>query len=858
MDEFGLDRPEFTGALISMEFGEGGRIHQLWASDPNLPEEGEDFQFVLSPVRFGEEFSEDYFPGTILIGARQNPEEPWILSRNEHAEQLDTFDEDYSAITFAYEFGLLPEIDACGRFYEIGGTIPQAVWDVTLTNRGRVSIEIGELAFPFAFNNLYEGFGRSDKGAKGLWQDRVHVHKCIAGAGSYLFAQRLNAEPPGLLVFPGDGTEWEFYNHVPASLNTPFRWQGIPVVYVHSRAAIEREGWSDWVNDHTSLILEPGDARTFQTRFVPSERDRFDTLSQTLAACGRPAVRLLPGGVAPKDVGIAIEIGGATPARFFMSSQSKIETESDEDGGFCFVRPGHAGPLRIGFEDTQGRKTYCHLQFTEPIEDLIRARAKWILDYQTHHEPGSALHRAILMANTRTGQRLTDPEEYAGPFGVEGSLSDALFLAEKNTIYPERSEIAVLDDFICEFLRDDLQNPADDTVGSAFADTRSVALNFARANVYPLVFNLYHAMYRVARLYGDTAMQPKEYLHHAFGTCLAMLKHGIPRQTRGVGLPGFSRVYEVLSDLAAEDMNLEIDRLLPYLTGRAEDLLRREYPYTSDSSWDTAGFAEVFTAARHLNDDVQQERAMRCAYAARSLAPSWWWYGSDTRQWDDAEVPPLPMMNDRGELCQGYSTVENSLMFFETLDRDYGQIPEAYMRLAFGGLLGVWGLIRPDGSASMAYCPDLASKQYGFSPITGDIGLALFHYLRGAGAYVLPSRTYGVFTFGCHFEIVDDAYIVRPWDGIGRKIIMRQVGAEFGLSFGKLREIRLDVRKRWTRVEIENPADKELRTELRIRGLWGKHFEIMGERVEASDGELAVSLPLLTRGVSVFDLKVIE
>ena len=52
MEGFGEERPELSGSLISMEFGRGGRIMQLWASDPALPDEGEDFQFVLPPLDF--------------------------------------------------------------------------------------------------------------------------------------------------------------------------------------------------------------------------------------------------------------------------------------------------------------------------------------------------------------------------------------------------------------------------------------------------------------------------------------------------------------------------------------------------------------------------------------------------------------------------------------------------------------------------------------------------------------------------------------------------------------------------------------------------------------------------------------
>ena len=38
-------------------------------------------------------------------------------------------------------------------------------------------------------------------------------------------------------------------------------------------------------------------------------------------------------------------------------------------------------------------------------------------------------------------------------------------------------------EFLDDFLRDDLQNPGDDTVGSAFADRKAVAVNYARPHI---------------------------------------------------------------------------------------------------------------------------------------------------------------------------------------------------------------------------------------------------------------------------------------------------------------------------------------------------------------------------------------
>lgn len=861
MEDFDVDRAELTGTLITMEFGAGGRIQQLWASDPNLPEEGEEFQFVLTPVNFGEEYAEDYYPGTILLGARTNPEDPWILSRNANAEPVgDPLDP--TQVTFAYDFPLLPEIKARGKYYELPGPVPQILWDIELRNDGRVSIEIGELGFPMALNNLYEGYASSETQSKHLLNDRVYVHKFVGGAASYLFAQRMSAEPPGLLIFPGDKTSWELCTHVPASLNTPFRWEGVPVVYIHSRATVEREGWSEWFNGHTSLILEPGDTRTFQIRFAPADRDRYDTVFQILAVCGSPAMRLLPAAVAPADVGIAVEVGGATPTRFFMNKDGELETDSDDEGGFCFIKPKEPGYAQLSFEDTKGRLSHAHLLFTEPIEHLIKKRAAWIVERQLNSAPGTSFDRAILVTNFRTGEKLTNPEDYSGPFPIQGGLSDALFLAEKNSIYPDAAQIAALDSLIDEFLRDDLQNPADDSVGSSFADNTSVALNFGHSSVYPLVFNLYHSMYRVGISYGGTRREPLEYLKLAFRTAMAMFREGsgslFGRSPEFYGLPGYSRIHDVLADLRTEGMRDQAARLEELVARRARSLLKRDSIFTPRTEWDTAGFEEAFFAARYLGEEVLEERALRFAFAGRSLAPSWWWYGSDSRHWHDLEPAPTPVMTDRGELCLGYTTPANSLMFMSTLERDYEQLPDAYMRLAFGGLLGVWGLVGQDGAASMGYCPDPASKMFGANPLTGDIGLGLFHYLRGAASYVLPSRQFGVFTFGCHFEVDADGYRVRPWDGIGRRIVLRQIGCEFRTSFGNIESLHLDLRKRVAHLRIANPSDKDIAAQLIFKGLWGSQFEVQGKCVQGVEGEARATVTLPKKGTLEVEARVME
>lgn len=849
MDPFADERGELSGSLISMEFGRGGRIVQLWASDPALPDEGEEFQFVLPPLDFGEETAEDLYPGTILLSTRTDPRDPWVSSRNNHARSAFDLseDEDFdpTEVQFEYEFPLIEDLEVLGRFYELPGAFPQIVWEITIRNVGRRAVEIGELGFPFPFNTFYDGFGWSDEQLQRLWRSRLYVHKFIGGAASWLFAQRMTAEPPGLLVFPGEGTSWEFYNSIPTSLNTPHQWEGIPVVYIFSRAIVEREGWGSWWNEHTSLILEPNDARTFEIRFVPAERDKQDGIAQTLTACGRPALRLLPSAVAPVDVGITVEILGTAPRRFFVSRDAGVEAEVDEQGGFCYVRPREPGPLRLTIEDEKGRLSHVHLMFTEPIDRLIHKRADWILRHQVHDMPSSRLHRAILLADITTGERVTSRDEYEGASGIECSLADTLFLAEKNAHFPNRSEIKILDDLIEEFLLDDVQNPGDMAVGSVLGEAPGVATYPGRPLTYPHVFNFYHAMYRIASTYGETRHEPQTYLRWAVRTVQALFRFGWRHYVRTVGLLGFARAYEILEDVRREGLVAEAELLARLIEDKAAELVKLQYPYAGESVLDTSGFEEVYQAALHLDNDEHLERTMRCAFAARSLSPSWWWYGSDKRSWDGADSTPLQALLDRGEVCLAHTTISNALIFFASLDRDYLAIPDAYMRLAFGGMMGPWALVRGDGAASMCYCPDLSSKHHGYNRFTGASGLSYYLYMRGAGSYVLPNRGSAPYVFGCRFtEDEGGTMTVRPWDGVGRKVVLRQIAAEFRLRFGRFRSVRLDGRKRWAEFEIENPADKDIRTELEIKGLWGSQIQIAGRVVEAVDGRAEVGILL--------------
>lgn len=853
MEDFGFDRPQLSGSMLSFDFTSTGRIQQLWVVNSEHDEAREEVPFALPQVAFGEESSHNYLPGTLLISARLSPNEPWISSRGAgtHQSSDDDDDEDMPTdeskeVSFDYEFPLLPEVTATGKFSEQKLPIGAVAWDIELTNVGDHIIEIGELGFPLALNNFYDGVNRGDVGMRELFVDRLYLHRSINGAASYLHACRLNSEPPGLLIVPGEESEWEFSASVPGSLATPWRWEGIPVVYALSKATIEREGWGPWFNGHSSHVLEPGDTYKHQILFLPTDRYQQDSVTSTLITVGRPALRLYPAAVVPFDVGIGLEVLGATPTQFKSTVTGHLETDSDDGTGFCYLRPDEPGSARLTVKDTEGRESYAHLRFTPPLADLIQKRAEWICAHQVLSDGASNLNSSLVPYDLAEDTQVTDQRIFGHGFGVLTSLADAVFLSEANLIFPKADQIQILNKFVKDYLRDDVQNPGDASVGSVLNDTYGVASGVASPAHYSLVVHLYRNLYELALGYNDLEFEAEFFLSEAARTLKSMLAHCFGSGLPVAGLIGVDRLNHIAEDLAAAGRWEEGVELSRMLGSHFAQLSKRQFPFSGESGWTMDGFEEAYWAYRETSDEESMDWMLRYVYAGRSLAPCWWWYANDKRFLEDHQSPH-PIMIDKGELCLGPSTSANSLLYFHELGRDYRSLNEQFLRSAMGGLLAPWALVNADGSASAGFCPDLSSKQNGPSWCTGDVSLTLWHYLRGAGAWVLPSAE-NTFTFGCTFEAGKeddkDIFTVLPWDGIGRFVIVRQIGLEVHVKHCRIQKLQFDSRKRWAKVTLENPSDKTAHAKVLIKGLWGSKYVVLDNELTAENAELRFGLEL--------------
>jgi len=161
----------------------------------------------------------------------------------------------------------------------------------------------------------------------------------------------------------------------------------------------------------------------------------------------------------------------------------------------------------------------------------------------------------------------------------------------------------------------------------------------------------------------------------------------------------------------------------------------------------------------------------------------------------------------------------------------------------------------------MGFCPDAGSSHFGMSVTTGDIGVGLYTYLRSVGSFILPGYAQGLSVFGCHLDVEEhegiEHYSVRPWDGVGRKVVVRLLGLEVDSDVCRIRNVEFDSRKRSAAIVLQNPSDKDLVSQLSVKGLWGQRCKIADRSFEAVQGWFRMAVPVSARDIVRFDIEVI-
>ncbi len=802
--------------------------------------------------------AEERLLGTIYCSYRAGEEEEWTMMKPENfrVEHEVSSGEDFDSVTFNFASD-----ESLMKFNSTFSLDDEGVlsWEIRGINSSRQTLELGELGFPLPFNNnYYSGFSQTDEGMRRLFESRFYVNRFIGGSSSYVLLKRLNAEYPALYMLTGKGTSLEFSHQLLVG------WEGIPCVYVHSEAVKDRYGMrEDWLNGHTSLSLSAGESRTWSLRFIPIKVNsgrigkwelEQKVLANVLTNNGKIWMRSFPGMVVPTDCPAVVQAVSADPFQdLSVDGSVKMEHLVNQPTyrivRLIFEKPGY---YDLEAADESGETCRIHFKAVEPLRTKIEKRAKFIAEKQLYRNEGHVLDGAILVYDNQAEQPLVDPSSYWGGGGYEGGITDALFLAEKNAIHPDKEQIKVLEEYTDDFLMNRLQNPGTFEVAWFFLPGK-VPYKIGRPYNYCHVHNFHYSMYKIGRRYGllhnHTA---REYLEYAYRTAERMFMEGWWWHLYHVGFMHYSTLYDLTDVLRKEGMEREADRLEALLIHRGETLLQHDYPYSAEPLYDTTGYEDVYFTAKYLKEFDMVIQTAECSMAQKSYVPTWFWCGSDKRYWDAMENNPGGGWygTDHGETAMHYTTTQTALIGLDKFEHPKFFPEDVYFYKSYAGLLGVWSLVDEEGKASMCYTPDASSNHYGYNRYSGDSGLGLYGYLRAAGAYVdlirIGSSRIEV-GFGCRISQEGEGRLHAVIaDGINKRFRYPQFNFFADTEKTDLTELTMERNRTYVRMTLKNQLGETLMENIRIRGFWGEDYvaDIDGVEQKGSvqDGVLRHSL----------------
>jgi hypothetical protein len=289
-------------------------------------------------------------------------------------------------------------------------------------------------------------------------------------------------------------------------------------------------------------------------------------------------------------------------------------------------------------------------------------------------------------------------------------------------------------------------------------------------------------------------------------------------------------------------------------------LEKARLPFWNGRYFSLTTLEEVGTVAE-LEDSMSATGSVeQLCLSHKSPSPNWWSFGAEPRPTVDYELHPY--LPDFSEVFPSYTSVASSLAMTTWLKRDYTRLDEAGLRLATAGMLAPWCLVRGDGAASMGFCPDLGSSQRGVIAYTGDIGFALADYLRYSTGYLLTAIDRGFVPTGLHFESYpkDGMTILRlePWDGVGRRIVVRHLNLIVEVDGAKIDCLEFDINLQWAKIVLDNPTEAMKRkATISVDGLWGTQFLVDGAEFAIKDGVVHLNTTVEAGRLKEIEIRVV-
>lgn len=600
-------------------------------------------------------------------------------------------------------------------------------WDIEFFNRSRQTVTITDMWLTVPIGAIDESMPACQN---------LNKHFSLNGNSSFLYWIPYTGQGDILLMSMKKGTSMEYAT-----------WDG--KYYLHSQNAVDRVN-DTWRMPSTSKTVEPYQRYVTGFNFAIT-KDHAD-LRKSLYDKENLLVKVAPGMVVTQEMEVYCALQTLLPVEQLIvehPEQTKIaDIGKTEDNKYIYkFRFSRLGENMITVNYGNGRTCYLDFFVTEPLETLIKKRARFIVDKQQHRD-STKWYNGLYSLWDMEKVELLSPDylgELREPFMVGGSddpsNSKPIYVSEKNVIYPDKDEIASLEYYQKNFVWGKLQRTDKEfpypygIYGSenwhqnrsgecgGYEDGGSGKGRMWRTFDYTTHFAIYYNLFRIAKDYPEMVayLDADGYLERAYRTAMAYFE--VPYNI----LMGKQWAFHGWTDWAYKQGNFH-ERYLLYImdaleqAGRSGEAaaLRREWekkvtymiyedpwPFGSEMFVDRTAFESSYYIAEYakLNPMQPQEQ---------------FWYDKNKKKWysyisfDPAFIERF-MQNQldgnlalRGIFEPGYANLGTAWSgHYVNLDYmtqmggvallDYAykfsDEPEKYVNFGYNSLLASWALM---------------------------------------------------------------------------------------------------------------------------------------------------------------------
>jgi hypothetical protein len=692
----------------------------------------------------------------------------------------------------------------------------------TLRNRSAAPVEIGALGMPMVFDNII-----TDRSLEEAHAQASFVDPYIGRDAGYLQVTRLNGRGPALVVLPEKGTPLESYRpilNVREAKNGDIftdrspRGQTSEAFYdwtVASKGFADRE-WKNageqW-NTPTSIMLAPGEARSFGVRFVQSPTIR--AIEAVLAEQKRPVAVGIPGYVVPTD----------QEANLFLKSPQPVKSVASYPAGALDARPtgkgsGWAryavrgkgwGRARLDITYADGSVQTISYFITKPLEQTMADLGRFSTTRHWFEGKGDPFGRSpAILTYDREANRIVSQDHRVWIAGMsdEGGGGSWVAAMMKQLDNPDAAEVAKLERLVNETVVGRLQvaegpkqgavkkslfyyapkkfpgfyDPKEDWSGwTAWSEEASNDLG--RSYNYPHVAIGHWVLYRLARNHHGLVKRHdwRWYLDWAAKTSVAMMRDA-PHYAQFGQMEGDVFI-DILKDLKREGMTAQAEDVERLMKGRADHWRTLAYPFGSEMAWDSTGQAEVYAWMRYFGHQKEADITREVILGYDPTLPHWGYNGNARRYWDFLYGGKYPRIERQ---IHHYGSTLNAVPLFDA----YRQNPADFhlLRVAYGGLMGGIANIDQQGASSAAFhaWPDRME----WDPYSGDYGMGFFGHAYAAATYLVKHPDFGWLGLGGNIEETRDQITIEPKDGARSRLFIAPAGAWIVLDAGKIASAR--------------------------------------------------------------------